>query len=188
MFKAIAHLESVSPYSPSRMHDTPKLEKERPDDYERRTWREKAHANDNGNIFLPPMGFKLSLAECAKFLGEQIPGKGKATWTKHFEAGVLCMEPLVLPDTKEAIHGEWFNMNADGKRGSGTRVRRCFPVIPEWKGAVNFYVIDNTITEKVFEHHISEAGKFIGVGRFRPRNGGFYGRFKLVKLEWQKAD
>lgn len=188
MFKAIAHLESVSPYSPSRMHDTPKLEKERPDDYEKRTWREKAHANDNGNIFLPPMGFKLCLAECAKFLGEQIPGKGKATWTKHFEAGVLCMEPLELPVKKDEVQGEWFNMNADGKRGSGTRVRRCFPVIPEWKGAVNFYVIDNTITQKVFEHHISEAGKFIGIGRFRPRNGGFYGRFKLTKLEWQKAD
>lgn len=188
MFKATAHLESISPYSPSRMHDTPKLEKERPDDYEKRTWREKAHANDNGNIFLPPMGFKLCLAECAKFLGEQIPGKGKATWTKHFEAGVLCMEPLVLPDKKDTVQGEWFNMNSDGKRGSGTRVRRCFPVIPEWKGAVTFYVIDNTITRQVFEHHMSEAGKFIGVGRFRPRNGGFYGRFKLTKLDWSEAD
>lgn len=188
MFKATAHLESVSPYSPSRMHDTPKLEKERPDDYEKRTWREKAHANDNGQIFLPPMGFKLCLAECAKFLGEQIPGKGKATWTKHFEAGVLCMEPLVLPVKKDEVQGEWFNMNADGKRGSGTRVRRCFPVIPEWKGAVNFYVIDNTITEKVFRHHMEEAGKFIGVGRFRPRNGGFYGRFKLTDLEWSETD
>ncbi len=188
MFKATAHLESISPYSPSRMHDTPKLEKERPDDYEKRTWREKAHANDNGNIFLPPMGFKLCLAECAKFMSEQIPGKGKATWTKHFEAGVLCMEPLVLPVRKDEVQGEWFNMNSDGKRGSGTRVRRCFPVVPEWKGAVTFYVIDPTITRPVFEHHISEAGKFIGVGRFRPRNGGFYGRFKLTKLDWAETD
>lgn len=186
MIKAVAHLESVSPYSPSRMHDTPKLEKERPDDYEKRTWREKAHVNDKGFIFMPPMGFKLSLAECAKFISEQIPGKGKATWTKHFEAGVLCMEPLELSTRKDEVKGEWFNMNADGKRGSGTRVRRCFPVIPEWKGAVNFYVLDETITETVFERHISEAGKFIGVGRFRPRNGGFYGRFKLTDLEWSQ--
>lgn len=188
MFKATAHLESISPYSPSRMHDTPKLEKERPDDYEKRTWREKAHANDNGQIFMPPMGFKLCLAECAKFMSEQIPGKGKATWTKHFEAGVLCMEPLVLPAKKDEVQGEWFNMNSDGKRGSGTRVRRCFPVIPEWKGAVSFYVIDSTITETVFRHHMSEAGKFIGVGRFRPRNGGFYGRFKLIDLEWSAVE
>jgi hypothetical protein len=184
MFKATAHLESVAPYSPSRMHATLKLEKERPDDYEKRTWREKAHADENGNIFMPPMGFKLCLAECAKFISEQIPGKGKSTYTKHFEAGVLCMEPLVLPVKKDAVQGEWFNMNADGKRGSGTRVRRCFPVIPEWKGSVNFFVIDNTLTEKVFKHHLEEAGKFIGIGRFRPRNGGFYGRFRLTGMDW----
>lgn len=188
MIKATVHLESVSPYSPSRMHDTPKLEKEGWDDHEKRTWREKAHTDENGQIFLPPMGFKLCLAECAKFISEQIPGKGKATWTKHFEAGVLCMEPLVLPVKKDEVKGEWFNMNSDGKRGSGKRVRRCFPVIPEWKGSVNFYVIDRTITEKVFKHHMEEAGKFIGVGRFRPRNGGFYGRFKVTGLEWSETD
>lgn len=39
MIKATAHLESVSPYSPSRMHATEKTEKERPDDYESRRWR-----------------------------------------------------------------------------------------------------------------------------------------------------
>lgn len=188
MFKAIAHLESISPYSPSRMHDTPKMEKERPDDYEKRTWREKCHHIADGTVFLPPMGFKMCIAECAKFLGEQIPGKGKSTFTKHFEAGVLCMEPVLLPYKKDELQGEWFNMNSDGKRGSGSRVRRCFPVIPEWKAAVNFYVIDPTITEKVFVHHISEAGKFIGIGRFRPRNGGFYGRFKLVGFEWVNAE
>jgi hypothetical protein len=184
MFKATAHLESVSPYSQSRMHDTPKTDKERPDDYEARTWREKAHANDDGQIFMPPMAFKLCLAEAAKFLSEKIPGKRNATWTKHFEAGVLVMEPVSLPHRKDEVAGEWFNMNANGQRGSGTRVKRCFPVIPEWKVSVNFYVLDNTITREVFEHHLAEAGKFIGVGRFRPRQGGFYGRFKVVGLDW----
>jgi hypothetical protein len=32
----------------------------------------------------------------------------------------------------------------------------------------------------VFEHHLHEAGKFIGIGRFRPRNNGFYGRFDVL--------
>lgn len=187
MFNAIAHLESASPYSQSRMHDTPKLEKERADDYEARTWREKCHATPSGDVFIPPMAFKMALAEAAKFLGEQIPGKGKATWTKHFEAGVLCMDPVPLPYRKEELEGEWFNMNADGKRGSGTRVRRCFPVIREWQAAVSFVVLDKTITESVLRHHLDQAGKFIGIGRFRPRNGGFYGRFKLTRLDWSAA-
>lgn len=188
MFRATAHLEGISPYSQSRMHGDEKTEKERHDDYEKRTWREKCHYTDTGQVFIPPMAFKICLAECAKFISEQIPGKGKATWTKHFEAGVLCMEPVLLDYKKDDLRGETFNMNSDGIRGSGKRVPRTFPVIPEWKAPVNFYVIDSTITEPVFRHHVEQAGKFIGIGRFRPRNGGFYGRFKLNKLEWTKME
>jgi len=187
MIKAIAHIESLSPYSQSRMHETPKLEKEHHHDFEKRTWREKAHFDKDGNVFIPPMAFKIALAECARFLGETIPGKGKATWTKHFEAGVLCMDPIYLRVKKNDLIGEAFNMNADGKRGSGTRVQRTFPCVPEWKAAVPFYVLDQTITEPVFHKYISETGKFIGIGRFRPRNGGYYGRFKVTKLEWHQA-
>jgi hypothetical protein len=31
---------------------------------------------------------------------------------------------------------------------------------------------------------LEEAGKFIGLGRFRPQNGGFYGRFAVAKVVW----
>jgi hypothetical protein len=49
------------------------------------------------------------------------------------------------------------------------------------------YILDDTITKKVFEIHIKEAGKFKGVGRFRPSNNGFYGRFEVIKIEWKEA-
>ena len=38
----------ISPYSQSRMHDLPRLEKESWDLWEVRTWREKCNANDKG--------------------------------------------------------------------------------------------------------------------------------------------
>lgn len=75
--------------------------------------------------------------------------------------------------------------HADGKRGSGTRVPRTFPVIRQWHGKALFYVLDETITREVFQRYLEEAGKFIGVGRFRPRNGGFYGRFEVKSLDWK---
>jgi hypothetical protein len=110
----------------------------------------------------------------------QIPGKGKATYTKHFVAGVLVMDPIDLGTKAESVQGEWLHVPADGKRGGSKRVQRCFPLIPSWKGDAIFYIFDDTITEKVFEYHLQQAGKFIGVGRFRPRNNGFYGRFKIA--------
>lgn len=135
---------------------------------------------------IPPMAFKNCIAEAAKFLSVQIPGKGKATWTKHFEAGILVVEPLVLPITADKVQCAWIHANADGIRGSGKRVMRCFPMILEWAGEVEFLVLDDLITEDVFRYHLEQAGKLIGVGRFRPRQGGFNGRFIVKNLTWRR--
>ena len=184
MKTATARLVSVSPYSQSKHYDVPSLDKEGRDAYERRTWRERCHADEKGGIFIPPMAFKNCISEAAKFLSIQIKGKGKSTYTKHFEAGVLVMDPLPLPIAKADVAGEWLFVPADGRRGSGKRVLKCFPVIQSWAGEVTFHILDETITEDVFAHHLAEAGKFIGIGRFRPRNNGYYGRFQVEKLAW----
>lgn len=182
---ATARLRSISPYSQSRYHDTPKLDKERPDDHEMRTWAERLHVTDDGRVFIPPMSFKKSLETAARFLGMQIKGRGKSTYTKHFKAGVLVTDGLVLSTRKEDVAGEVYFVPADGK--SGPRVKRKFPVIREWSGEVTFYVLDETITESVFIEHLKEAGNFIGIGRFRPENGGFYGRYAVDSVSWSEA-
>lgn len=181
---ATARLKSVSPYSQSRYYQTPKLDKEIPRDYEARTWRDRMHTMPDGRIFIPPMAFKNCLSECAKFLGIQIPGKGKSTYTKHFEAGVLVLEGLTLDIRKEDVQGEWLFVPSDGVRGGGRRVEKCFPLITDWNGTVVFHVLDDTVTQSVFEQHLREAGNFIGIGRFRPRNNGFYGRFSVESVQW----
>ncbi len=187
MKTATATLQSISPYSQSRYHGAPKLEKESADDYERRTWRMKAHATDDGRIFIPPMAFKNSLAEAAAYLGEKIPGRRNATWTKHFLAGILVVEGPVLDVKVDECRGDWIYCNADGKKNSGTRVMRCFPVVPEWRADVAYHVLDDTITEAAFLKHLKEAGNFIGIGRFRPRSGGFLGRYRVESVRWGAA-
>lgn len=184
MKTAIATLESTSPYSQSRYVKVPKLDKESANDYEARTWRERIHSDSAGNVFIPPMAFKNCLSDAAKYLSVQIPGKGKATYTKHIEAGIIVVDPLVLPLKKDTVDGEWLFVPADGKRGSGKRVERCFPVVPQWSGDVTFLVMDETITREVFEYHLKQAGAFVGIGRFRPRNNGYYGRFTVKSLAW----
>ena len=185
MIKCTAKLKSISPYGQSRHYNEPKLEKESAKDYEARTWRLRAHTNQTGQMFIPPMAFKNCLSEAAKYLSMQIPGKGKATYTKHFEAGVMVTDPLPLNIHVDKVPGLWLFVPADGKRGSGKRVEKCFPVIPEWQGDLAFYILDETITEDVFRYHLEQAGKFIGIGFFRPRNNGYFGRFEVVKMTWE---
>lgn len=184
MRTATVSLESISPYSQSRYHSTPKNDKELANDYEARTWRNRLHVNEEGKVFIPPMAFKNCLTDAAQFLSIKIPGKRNATYTKHFVAGVLVTDAVSLPMPAEDVKGEWLFVPSDGKRGGGSRVEKCFPVIHKWNGSVTFYVLDDTITEDAFKYHIEQAGQFIGIGRFRPRNNGYYGRFKVTQIQW----
>jgi hypothetical protein len=179
-------LVSTAPYSQSRQHAEPKLNRETHEDYEVRTWREKCTTNADGEICIPAMGFKQALDDCAKMLGLQIPGKGKATYTKHFKAGVICEADVPIGVHKDDVPGVTINANSDGVRGSGKRVRRTFPQVSEWKGTARFAILDDSITRDVFEKHLTEAGRFIGIGRFRPQNGGLNGRFKPVAFRWSE--
>ena len=185
---AVATLKGTAPYSQSRHYDTPKLPKEAHRDYEARTWRDRLHSDSAGQVFIPAMSFKNCVSEAAKFLSIQIPGKGKSTYTKHFEAGMLVIDAVPLGVQKEDVAGEWLFVPSDGKRGGPKRVDKCFPVIHEWAGKVTFYIIDETITQDVLATHLEQAGKFIGIGRFRPRNNGFYGRFKVEGMTWADGD
>lgn len=174
-------LKSITPYSQGKHYEVEKKNREQPAQYEERTWKERLHTDENGEVFIPPMAFKNCLSEAAKYLSMTIPGKGKATYTKHFEAGVLVIDRTFLGINKKDVKGEWYFVPSNGRRGDGTRVNKCFPVIPEWEADVTFHVLDEIITEEVFMEHLKAAGSFIGIGRFRPRNNGYYGRFQIVK-------
>ena len=180
-------LVSVSPYSQSRKHDTPKPDKETHDDYEKRTWRNKCTTDDEGNVVIPAMAFKQALDGVAKRMGIQIPGKGKATYTKHFVGGVICEADVPIPYNKDTIPSITISANSDGVRGSGKRVSRTFPQVPEWKGTARFVVLDDTVTTEIFEKHLTEAGRFIGIGRFRPEKGGLNGRFRPTAFRWSEV-
>jgi hypothetical protein len=187
MKTATCKIVGISPLSFSKHVEVDKLPKELPKDYEKRTWREKLHYNNNGNVFIPGSMFKNCIAGAAKYLSMQIPGKGKSTYTKHFEAGVMCYEPAYIGLNKEDVQEEWLFVPSDGKRGGTTRVLKCFPKVPDgWETEIKFMIIDSTITEEVFTQHLEEAGRLIGIGRYRPRNNGFYGMFKVVNIQWSE--
>lgn len=177
-------LRGLSPYSQSRIHDTPKLPKEAPDAYELRTWREKCTTNAAGEIVIPAMALKFCLPVAARKLGRQIPGRGKSTYTKYFEADVICEADVPLGIHKDAVDSVTINAHSTGIRTDGKRVRRTFPMIAEWEGRARFLIMDDTITREVFEETIVAAGLGVGIGRFRPENGGINGRFECTRFEW----
>jgi hypothetical protein len=184
MHKAICKLKSVSPYGQSKYIQEKKSKNETHADMEERTWRQRMHVTETGEVFIPPMAFKNCLSEAAKYKSVQIPGKGKSTYTKHIEAGVMVLDPLVLPIKAAEVSGLWLHVPSDGRRGGTKRVEKCFPMIPKWEGTVTFMICDELVNEEVFTDHLKDAGMFIGIGFFRPRNNGYWGRFEVESVKW----
>lgn len=187
MIIATAKLKSVSVYQQGAYVTTAKKEREGPADYEERTWRDRCHSNGDGTIFIPPMAFKKSLDGAARFVSQKITGKGQQTYTKHFLAGVLVTDGVPLPIKKDEVEGRWVFVPSDGKPGGGKRVLKCFPTVTEWEGEVEYLIFDHTITEAVFKETLENSGKFIGIGVFRPINGGYHGRFEVVGVKWNES-
>lgn len=187
MKKAVVSLRSTAPYSQGKYHQTPKLEGELNGDYELRTWREKMHVTKEGNVFIPGSSFANMAREAAKYLSIPIPGKGKSTFTKHFDAGILVPTDLVLPLKKNDVDSVTVFVPSDGKPGGGKRVSKTFPLIHEWAGDVEYLILDDIITLEAFERVIKAAGNLIGLGVYRPRNRGTYGRFVVENIEWSEG-
>lgn len=186
---ATVTLVGIAPMTQSRAHETPKLDGENPNDYDIRTWRNKLTTetvDGKPTIVINAHGVMQCFAAAAKYSKRQIPGQGKATWTAKFTAGITLLESPKLNIDPATVQSITISANADGVRGSGKRVPRRFPVIPiGWSTTFDVYILDPIITEQIFREMVELAGMFIGVGQFRPQNGGTNGRFKLDRLDWQ---
>ena len=182
---ATVTIRGISTYSPSAMVRPIDRRKESGEQYEEEVWRDRAHYNAEGNVIIPFMAFKKSIASAASLTKRKVVGAGNQTFSAIFKSGVLLDEPLVLDTTRDTLVGQHFMCSADGDaRGVGARVSRKFPMIGEWGGKLTYHLLNSQISKSIFEQYLEESGMLIGVGRFRPENGGVCGRFEVVKMTW----
>jgi hypothetical protein len=182
-------LIGVTPLSFGKHHDEPHLSNEKELAYEKRTYSEKLHFADTGELFVPAMMAKKSLDAAVKRSGEKVPNRRGATYTKFFESGCIPDGDFPLtcggqPILKANVKGEKLFVPSDGVAGSGKRVTKYFPRIPEWEVTGTFAILDNIIDPDTFKRMLKHAGTFIGLGRWRPANAGLYGRFAVYKVIW----
>lgn len=185
---AVVEFTGTSPYSQSKHHAVPKKSGEANDAYEDRTWRHRMHTDAAGNIVVPGVQFTNAIMNAARRRSDRVAGKGKATWTKHFEAGITSLNDIVLPLHVDNVTQETLFVPSDGKVGSGSRVTKHFGKIENWNGRIKFMIFDDTITREIFEMTVKTAGVSVGVGRWRPEKRGSNGRFAARVVEWFEGD
>ena len=186
---AVVQIQGVTPYSPSRNYtaDVQKLKDESADAYDERTWRNHAHVDASGKLYIPGECFAWCVKAMSKRRSDRIPGKGQKTYTAAFDP-IEVVGDVATDAHKDTVRMESFMANSDGKRGGGSRVLRRFPIVDgsAWRGELVFLMWDVRIPEAVFRETIEDAGLLIGVGRRRPEKLGPFGRFQVTSLKWNE--
>lgn len=166
------------------------------DAFEERTWKERLHSNGDGVAIIPPMNLKNCMRDVAQHLGERVKGKGMATYSKHFKSGIMVTDNMTVCDRNwkpvpvDAVEKFSHMVPSDGKTGGGKRVLKHFPMIREWQTRCEFFVIDPVIiaVPAKVEAYLRHAGKFIGIGFFRPARSGNWGMWDVKKFEYAEVE
>lgn len=182
---AVCKIEGLTPYSQSRALQSEKPKGKTHDEFDSEIWPEHIHCDEQEEVFIPPVAIVQGMAAAASYLGKGggLKKKGSATWAQNFNCGLAVAKGPRIGSTAAEARPEKVFCHADGRRGSGKRVWRTFPVWDTWAAELVIHVLDDTIPEDIFRQVLTAFGLFIGLGRFRPENGGYLGRFVVKSVE-----
>jgi hypothetical protein len=105
---------------------------------------------------------------------------GRRAATTDVAAGIY-ISPFELP-----IEGEWHtDSRAVVIKATGGRIVRHRPMFDEWAIQFQLQLDQDLVSEKLMQAVLTDAGRLVGLGDFRPAKKGPYGRFSIVN--WEKV-
>lgn len=123
MFESLSPVLFCKPY-----HLEIPIEKgEKPDEYEKRTWKERAWYNGN-EIIIPARMFQATLEPMGKLSGERVGGGKMGKNVAHYLAGVRVVGEIRTKVTKKKVQSHPAFVSATGQLG-GPKVLRMYPQV-----------------------------------------------------------
>lgn len=153
------------------------VEKKASTDYEKEALK-KLYVDSNGKIYQPATHIDRALIESGKKI--KVKGQGKATYSKLFGSMVAVEEfEIVHKIQKYEIHKSLVVIPS-----TKGRVMRYRPMFKEWK--LEFHItFEDEIPAEVVKEALEIAGKYVGIGDWRPEKKGKFGKFQVTKFEEQ---
>lgn len=182
-------ITGVTPYMQHRMDDL-KLEqwlKSRGPIYEKYDISDPklvadfhAHTITDGvttSYFMPSDHLRMSMIEAGKMVKGKVGGATKSMSNVVAAMFMVTPEQIFLPGWNRYDKRSAVNRNIKG------RVIVIRPRWDEWSVEFTLSVDEDSIQQEMVEKIITNAGKYIGIGSYRPQNKGHFGRFELTSIE-----
>lgn len=143
---------------------------------------EKAIYRDrDGKIIFPAFNVKSAMSRAAREY--TVPGKGKRTFKDLVKAGILIEPqdiPLKIPDGSDPEKSWEIDLRPVVVQRA--RIIRARPRFDNWELEFNVSILDSIIKQDNVKNFITDAGKYNGLGDFRPE----FGLFEVVEFEKAK--
>jgi len=134
------------------------------------------YINVSGTICQPATHFEKSLQDAAKKL--KVKGSGKATYSKLF-GSMVSVSPIMIPHEIQTFSVFSTSVVIPSTKG---RIIKNRPLFQEW--SLKFTIsAEDEIPESIIEEALKIAGKYCGVGDWRPQKGGKFGKFEIESFE-----
>jgi len=140
---------------------------------------DKLYLTQDGKPYVPSAYIRNALIEAGKAV--QIRGKRKATYSKLLGSTLIVQPDVILINSTSG----WkpFTTTAVNPATKG-RVTVTRPMFEDWRLEFEV-VIPDDIIEEDFAKIFDEAGRYVGIGDWRPAKKGMYGKFIVTKLARQ---
>lgn len=154
-------------------------------DVEKRVWRERAHFDHDGLLFIPSSWPKNVLIFSQKTNCFPIKPDGAkrkdATMKQNFKAGIMFEDGYITKDKKDITKKhtiEYKDIVTPPGQGSHPSIRPM--IVAGWIATLEYYIIDTVIKEQNVIDCLEWGGISCGLGDYRPSVGGNFGRYELV--------
>lgn len=126
--------------------------------------------------YIPAIYFRNTMIGAGKQF--QVQGKGKATYSKLIGSTVDVL-PDKIPNnhTWDVLRVPAVNPNTKG------RVMTERPKMDEWSCEFTIVLDDDSISMDTIIEILEHAGKYVGIGDWRPDKKGRYGKFRVVEFK-----
>jgi hypothetical protein len=136
----------------------------------------KLYVDKNGSLYQPATHIEGALIEAGKKM--KVKGQGKSTYSKLF-GSMVCIPNLDIPHLISDYEIDKRLVVIPSTKG---RVVRYRPILNDWE--LEFIIeFDEEIDSSVIKEALEIAGKYVGIGDWRPAKKGKFGKFQVVLFE-----
>lgn len=134
----------------------------------------------DGKVCLPSVYLKNCISEAAKQF--KIVGKGKSTYSK-LVASTVDVSPFMIE--LDADKYEIFRISAVNPMTKG-RMMTERPKFEKWSAEFEIILNDEAVPMGVMNEILIQAGKYVGIGDWRPEKKGMFGKFMITSFKVKK--